>query len=165
MHTSLLTTIITFISQQHHNNNFFPQFHIPIFHPNFVQPSISLKSLQMTNQTLVPQNSTNHIATLPTGHIGYIEVPITNEKPKYYQVNDLNTLIDNVTHTYHPDNTELIPPTNYSTTTEQQAIFPPQFSLNQVYMTDTNPLPHSPSLYNVQPTSHSSQQRVVPSLP
>ena len=42
---------------------------------------------------------------------------------------------------------------------------PPQFSLNQVYMTDTNPLPHSPSLYNVQPTSHSSQQRVFPSLP
>ena len=32
-------------------------------------------------------------------------------------------------------------------------------------MTDTNPLPHSPSLYNVQPTSHSSQQRVFPSLP
>ena len=28
------------------------------------------------------QNSTNHIATLPTGHIGYIEVPISNEKPK-----------------------------------------------------------------------------------
>ena len=45
------------------------------------------------------QNSTNHIATLPTGHIGYIEVPITNEKPKYYQVNDINTLIHNVT--YH----------------------------------------------------------------
>ena len=32
-------------------------------------------------------------------------------------------------------------------------------------MTDTNPLPHSPSLYNVQPTFHSSQQRVFPSLP
>ena len=27
------------------------------------------------------QNSTNHIATLPTGHIGYNEVPITNENP------------------------------------------------------------------------------------
>ena len=30
---------------------------------------------------LIP-NSTNHIATLPTGQIGHIEVPITNEKPK-----------------------------------------------------------------------------------
>ena len=32
-------------------------------------------------------------------------------------------------------------------------------------MTDTNSLPHSPSINNVQPTSHSSQQRVFPSLP
>ena len=32
-------------------------------------------------------------------------------------------------------------------------------------MTDTNSLPHPPSLYNVQPTSYSSQQRVFPSLP
>ena len=111
------------------------------------------------------QNSTNHIATLPTGHIGYIEVPITNEKPKYYQVNDINTLIHNVTHTYHPEITEIIPPTNYSTTTEQQPIPPTQFSLNQVYMTDADSLPHSPSLYNVQPTSHSSKPRVFPSLP
>ena len=36
------------------------------------------------------QNSTNYIGTLPTGHIGYIEVPITNEEPKYYQVNELS---------------------------------------------------------------------------
>ena len=42
------------------------------------------------------RNSTNHIATLPTGHIGYIEVPITNEKPTHYQVNDINTLLHNV---------------------------------------------------------------------
>ena len=171
MHTFLLITIVTSISQQHHKNNFSPQFHTLIFQPNFVQLSTLLKSLQMTNQTLVPQsykshtNSTNHIATQPTGHIGYIEVPITNEKPKHYQVNNLNTLIHNVTHTYHPEYTELIPPTNYSTTTEQQTIFPTQFSLNQVYMTDTNSLPHSSSIYNVQPTSHSSQQRVFPSLP
>ena len=57
------------------------------------------------------QNTSKHIATLPIGHIGYIEVPITNERPKFYQVNDLNTLIHNVTHTYHPDITEPIPPT------------------------------------------------------
>ena len=31
------------------------------------------------------QNSSNHVATLPTGNIGYIEVPITNEKPKSSQ--------------------------------------------------------------------------------
>ena len=32
-------------------------------------------------------------------------------------------------------------------------------------MTDLNPLPRTPSLYNVQPTYHSSQPRVFPSLP
>ena len=34
------------------------------------------------NCATIIQNSTNHVATLPTGHIGYIEVPITEEKPK-----------------------------------------------------------------------------------
>ena len=59
------------------------------------------------------QNTSKHVATLPTGHIGYIEVPITNEKPKFFQVNDINTLIHRVTHTYHPDITEPLPQTNY----------------------------------------------------
>ena len=30
------------------------------------------------------QNTFKHVATLPTGQIGYIETPITNEKPKFY---------------------------------------------------------------------------------
>ena len=30
------------------------------------------------------QNTSKQVATLPTGHIGYIEVPITNEKPKFF---------------------------------------------------------------------------------
>ena len=55
------------------------------------------------------QNSTNHIVTLLTGHIGYIEVPITNEEPKFYLVSDINILIYNVTHTCHPEITEIIP--------------------------------------------------------
>ena len=59
------------------------------------------------------QNTSKHIATLPTGHIGYIEVPITNEKPKFFQVNDINTLIHNVTHTYQAEITEPVPQTNY----------------------------------------------------
>ena len=48
------------------------------------------------------QNTSKHVATLPTGHIGYIKVPITNKKPKFYLVNDINTLEHIVTHTYHP---------------------------------------------------------------
>ena len=59
------------------------------------------------------QNTSEHVATLPTGHIGYIEVPITNEKPKFVHVNNINTLIHIVTHTYHPEITEPVPQTNY----------------------------------------------------
>ena len=59
------------------------------------------------------QNSTNHFATLPTGHIGYIELPITNQKRKYYQVNDFNTRLHKVAHINHPYSTERIPQTNY----------------------------------------------------
>ena len=82
-----------------------------------------------------------------------------------YAIHLYNTLIHNVTHTYQPEITELIPPTIYSTFTEQQTIYPTQFSLNQVYITDTDSLPQPPSLYNVHSTSHFSQQRVFPSLP
>ena len=102
---------------------------------------------------IIFQNSTNHIATLPIEHIGYIEIPNTNEKPKYYQVNDINTLIHNVTYTYHPELTEPIPPTNYSIPPEQQSTSSTPFSLHQVYMTNLNPLPTTTYLYNVQPTS------------
>ena len=72
------------------------------------------------------QNSTNHIATLPTGHIEYIEVPIANEKPKFYQVNNVNTLLHNVTHTYHPEITERVPQTNYVVHYDDTTT-PPQF--------------------------------------
>ena len=75
------------------------------------------------------QNTSKHIATLPTGHIGYIEVPITIEKPKFFQVNDINTLIHNVTHTYHPEITEQIPPTNYIVQYDDPTTPPPQFSI------------------------------------
>ena len=78
------------------------------------------------------QNSTNHTATLPTGHTGYIEVPITNEKPKYYHVNDINHLIHNVTHTYHPEITEIIPQTNYSSQYKDDTAPFHQFLLHQV---------------------------------
>ena len=87
------------------------------------------KSDKQLNATII-QNSTNPVATLPPGHIGYIEVPITNEKPKQYQVNDINTLIRNVTHTYHPDITELIPQTNYSLHDNQESVPSLQFSIH-----------------------------------
>ena len=122
----------------------------------------------MTNQTLVRllyKMYTNHVATLPTGLIGYIEVPITNEKPKHYQVNGINFLVHNVTHTYHPDITELIPQTDYCLPDNHESFSCHQFSLHQVCMTNFDTPPLSSSLYNVQLTSHTSKSRVFPSLP
>ena len=96
---------------------------------NFIEVSTNDKP---DNCPTIIQNSTNHVATLPTGHIGYIEVPITNEKPKYYQVNDIHTFIHNVTYTYHPEITEPIPQTNYSVSPNHDTFSTTQISLHQV---------------------------------
>ena len=98
-------------------NHFFPTIPHTYFSTKFCTTFNSIEVFTDdkpdTCATLI-QTSTNHIATLPTGHIVYIEIPITNEKPKYYHVNDNNTPKHNVTHTYCPEITEFIPPTNYS---------------------------------------------------
>ena len=60
------------------------------------------------------QNSTNHVATLSTENIGYIEVSITNKKPKHCQVHEINSLVHIVAHTNHPEATEPIIPTIYA---------------------------------------------------
>ena len=111
------------------------------------------------------QNTSKHVAALPTGHIGYIEVPITNEKPKFFQVNDINTSIHNVTHTYHPEITEPLPQINYIVQYDDPTTPTPQFSLHPIYMTN-NDIPNQTSpLYNVQPTSYTSEKLTFPSLP
>ena len=81
-----------------------------------------------------------------------MEVPITNEKPKDYQVNDNNTLMRNVTHTYQPDTTE-------------QFVHYHHFYLHQVFMTNSDTPSATSSLYNVQPTSNNAKPHVFPSLP
>ena len=106
-----------------------------------------------------------HVATLPTGHIGYIEVPITNEKPKFFQNNDINTLIHNVTHTHHPEITEPVPQTIYIIPYDDPTTPPPQFSLHQIYLTNSDIPNQTSPLYNVQPTSHTAEKSNFPSLP
>ena len=164
MHTFRLKIIIL---QLHHKTTSFLQYLIPILLPNSVQISISLKYLQTTSRYLCNYYS-EHFKTYcnPTyRHIGYIEVPITNEKPKFFQVNDINTLIPNVTHTYHPNITEPLPQTNYIVQFDDPTTPPPQFSLHQINMTN-NDIPNQTfPLYNVQPTSHTSEKRIFPSLP
>ena len=56
--------------------------------------------------------------------------------PKFFQVNDINTLIHNVTHTYLPEITEPVPQTNYIVQYDDPTTPPPQFSLHQIYMTN-----------------------------
>ena len=62
----------------------------------------------------VNQNFTSHPATLPRGIIGYIEIPIIQTTPPYYRVQDVNSLIHSVIHTYHPDTTIPIKQNDYT---------------------------------------------------
>ena len=98
-------------------NQFLPTIPHTYYSTNFCTTFIFSKIFAIDNPdtcATIIQNSTNQIATLPTGDIGYLEVPITNEKPKYYQENDITTLIHNVAHTYQAIITERIPQTNYN---------------------------------------------------
>ena len=94
------------------------------------------------------------------------EVPITIEIPKYYQFIDLNSLVHNVAHTYHPDITEPVPTSNYDTPTQDITSLSNPFSLHQIYMTTCtlHDIPHS-NIYNVQPTSDTPKSRTFRTLP
>ena len=60
--------------------------------------------------SVIIQNITHHSAILSPGYIGYIEVPATNIQPTHYKVNDVNSLIHTVFHSYYPDISEPKPP-------------------------------------------------------
>ena len=74
-------------------------------------------------------------------------------------------MIHNVTHTYHPEITEPVPQTNYIIHYDDTTSPPPQFSLHQSSMTSSDIPSQTSPLYNVQPTSHTSEKPVFPSLP
>ena len=74
-------------------------------------------------------------------------------------------MIHNVTHTYHPEITEPVPQTIYIIHYDDPTAPPPQFSLHQIYMTNSDIPNQTSPLYNVQPTSHTSEKRIFPSLP
>ena len=76
----------------------------------------------------------------------------------------INTLLHNVAHTYHPDNTELIPQANYSLQDNNDSVPSHQFSLNQIYVKNSDTPPKIFHLYNVQPKSHTSKPRVFRSF-
>ena len=109
--------------------------------------------------------SINHTGTLPTGYFGYIEVPITNEISKYYQVKDINSLVHKVAPSYHLYTIEPIPWTNYFLQYTDKTSSLPSFSLHQVHLKDITKEITNSSLYNVQPTSDTIKRRIFPSLP
>ena len=122
-------------------NHFFPSvphtYFATKFRTNFIFIEVLTNDKPDICATII-QNTSKHVATLPTVHIGYIEVPITNEKPKLFQANDINTLIHNVTHTYHPEITEPVPQTDYIIHYDDPTTPPPQFALHQNYMTNSD---------------------------
>ena len=53
--------------------------------------------------------------------------------------------------------TEPAPQTNYTIHYDDNTAPTPQFSLHQIYMTNSDTPSHTSPLYNVQPTSHTSK--------
>ena len=88
---------------------FFLQKFKDIFH--FLDMIVNNKNKESCSR--VTQNFTSHPATLPRGHIGYIEIPIVQTTPPHYRVQGVNSLIHSVIHTYHPDTTIPIKQNDY----------------------------------------------------
>ena len=86
---------------------------------------------------MIIQNITHHSAILAPGSIGYIEVPATNIQPTHYKVNDVNSLIHTVFHSYYPDLSEPKPPRRRS------SLRNPQIEVNNLQPSQslTRPLP------------------------
>ena len=72
---------------------------------NLPQVYQNLKT-EPNNCSVIIQNTTHHSAILSPGYIGYIKVTATNIKPLHYKVNDVNSLIHIIFHTYYPDLSE-----------------------------------------------------------
>ena len=70
--------------------------------------SIELLSKNSGNSCSVIIKKTTHIARLPTGIRGYVEIPTTILILHHYRINDLIKLITSIINTYQPSKTEQI---------------------------------------------------------
>ena len=89
---------------------YFQQKFKDIFH--FLDMIIS-NEIKNSRSTII-QNFTSYPATLPRGINGYIEIPIIQTTPPHYRVQDVNSLIHSVIHTYDPDTTFPIKQKDYT---------------------------------------------------
>ena len=97
------------------NEVIFPSTPHPFFNTRFNSTFNFLQvyqnyNIEPSSCSVIIQNITHHSAILAPGFIGYIEVPATNIQPTHYKVNDVNSLIHTVFHSYYPDLSEPKPP-------------------------------------------------------
>ena len=159
-YTFQLIIIQNYTSTTLNNKQIFPSIPHTYFSSKFNRTFSFIELLTKTGKeqntcSSLIQNFTSNIATIPKGNIGYIEIPVTIEKPPYYQVNDVNTLIHSIIHTYHPDLTEPQKPSEYICMDIQQQNYNSiQPHINRIHINDkTFNIPVTPVIQNVQPTS------------
>ena len=100
------------------NTKFYPSipytYFLQKFKDNFQFLEMIINDKNKDSCSTVIQNFTSHPATLPRGIIGYIEIPIIQTTLPFYRVQDVNSLIHSVIHTYHPDTTVPIEQNDYT---------------------------------------------------
>ena len=113
----------------------------------------------------VIQNFTSHPATLPRGNIGYIEIPTIQTTPPHYRVQDINSLIHSVMHTYHPRTTIPIKQNDYSDMNLCTRVIPQSLlEINKIEINDkTLQLPILSVTGNLRPSD--KIRKGFPSLP
>ena len=113
----------------------------------------------------IVQNFASHPATLPGGIIGYTEIPVIQTTPPHHRVQDVNSLIHSVIHTYHPDTTITIRQNEYADMNLCTRVIP-QSSLetNKIEINDkTIQLPIPSITGNLRPSD--KIRKDFPSLP
>ena len=93
------------------NETIFRSTPLPIFNTRFDSTFNFLQIYQNfttepSSCSVINQNITHHSAIINPGYIFYIEVPATNIKPLNYKVNDVNSFIHTVFHSYYLDLSE-----------------------------------------------------------
>ena len=127
------------------NEVIFPSTPDPFFNTRFNSTFNFLQvhqnnNTEPSNCSVIIQNITHHSAILAPGYIGYIEVPATNIQPTHYKVNDVNSLIHTLFHSYYPDLSEPKTPRRRS------SLRNPQIEINNLQPSHllTRPLPPLP---------------------
>ena len=114
----LVKNYLNLHSELEDNTKFYPSIPYTYFFQKFKDIfhflDMILNEKNKDSCSTVIQNFTSHPATLPRGLMGYMEIPIIQTTPPYYRVQDVNSLIHSVIHTYHPDTTIPIKQNDYT---------------------------------------------------